>query len=671
MKEERIIHFVCKTHMDLGFTDYAEKVVDLYLHDFIPRAISLAEQCRQKPEGPQFTWTTGSWMIWRHLQQADSADRIKMESAIRDGLIFWHALPFTMHSELADSELFREGLSIAEELDARFGKKTIAAKMTDVPGHTIGIVPLLADAGIEYLHIGVNEASRLADLPEFFRWKSPDGREVPVSYVSGYGGISWAPGNKDGLYIMHTHDNLGPPTYGELCSEYETLKSAYPEYTVKASNLNAFTETLRGRTAALPEVTAEIGDTWIHGAGSDPGKTAGFRALRRVLREHPSDEREADRRLLLVPEHTWGMDLKTYLPDFKSYSHQDFTQALKKDAFTAPVVSKNPDCKTGTFSYSSFAKSWDEQRAYLESARAAIKNPQLSVKIEEELETLKPKLPDFSDYESLTPGSIKAESFIIDFCPDTGAVSRLDVNGDTPLLRDGGLFGLFYYEVYSAVEYGNFRKKYNGNMGENEWWGVPDFSKPGLETLKNHRYKRFKPQLQDLFKREASGVLELIVKAGMPDEAVNEYGAPETVITCYRFNAEQCDLDVSIQWFNKTACRIPEASWVSFDLQLNEPEKLLMNKLGLWLPPKSVVSGGNRALHALDRGIIYEGAPSFRLDTLDAPLFSPGHPHILDFLTEQPDAAKGLYFNLHNNLWGTNFPMWYDYDGLFRFRLSL
>ena len=38
--------------------------------------------------------------------------------------------------------VFRAGLSYAQELDRRFGRKTIAAKMTDVPGHTLGMVPL-------------------------------------------------------------------------------------------------------------------------------------------------------------------------------------------------------------------------------------------------------------------------------------------------------------------------------------------------------------------------------------------------------------------------------------------------------------------------------------------------------------------------------------------------
>jgi len=31
--------------------------------------------------------------------------------------------------------------------------------------------------------------------------------------------------------------------------------------------------------------------------------------------------------------------------------------------------------------------------------------------------------------------------------------------------------------------------------------------------------------------------------------------------------------------------------------------------------------------------------------------------------------TKGMHFDLYNNLWGTNFPMWFEDDCRFRFRL--
>ena len=55
-----------------------------------------------------------------------------------------------------------------------------------------------------------------------------------------------------------------------------------PGAVVVASTLDAFARALiagERAIATLPVVTAEIGDTWIHGAGTDPQKLARYRAL--------------------------------------------------------------------------------------------------------------------------------------------------------------------------------------------------------------------------------------------------------------------------------------------------------------------------------------------------------------------------------------------------------
>lgn len=152
----RTIHLVFKTHLDIGFTDHAAKVCAQYHERFIPQAIETGEHFyAEDRENPRFIWTTGAWLIWEHLNTRPSQQVKRLESAIDRGLIRWHALPFTTHSELMSPAVFRAGLSYSAELDRQFGKRTLAAKMTDVPGHTIGIVPLLADAGVAFLHIGV------------------------------------------------------------------------------------------------------------------------------------------------------------------------------------------------------------------------------------------------------------------------------------------------------------------------------------------------------------------------------------------------------------------------------------------------------------------------------------------------------------------------------------
>ena len=95
-----------------------------------------------------------------------------------------------------------------------------------------------------------------------------------------------------------------------------------------------------------------------------------------------------------------------------------------------------------------------------------------------------------------------------------------------------------------------------------------------------------------------------------------------------------------------------------------------MDKMGQLVSPLRVVSKGNRSLHAIDTGLLYDYKEvQLYVDSPDAALVAPGKPAPLRFEDKQPDLSKGWHFNLYNNLWGTNFPMWYEEDARFRFSL--
>ena len=228
------VHLVFKTHLDIGFTNYAADVVQTYFRKFIPQAVALAERTRDREQ--RFRWMTGAWLIYAYLEQASPEERRRMEAAIAAGDICWHALPFTTHSELIDESLWRFGLSYGQRLDSRFGKQTIAAKMTDVPGHTRALVPLLAEAGIRLLHIGVNPASSVPDVPPIFLWRDEaSSTDVIVIYHHTYGGLTRVEGVDDALALVLTGDNEGPPSEAAIDQTYRTLAEQMPNARVAAS----------------------------------------------------------------------------------------------------------------------------------------------------------------------------------------------------------------------------------------------------------------------------------------------------------------------------------------------------------------------------------------------------------------------------------------------------
>ena len=56
------VFVVSKTHLDLGFTDYAENIRRKYIEEFIPQAVRLANTVNTANR-KSFIWTTGSWIL--------------------------------------------------------------------------------------------------------------------------------------------------------------------------------------------------------------------------------------------------------------------------------------------------------------------------------------------------------------------------------------------------------------------------------------------------------------------------------------------------------------------------------------------------------------------------------------------------------------------------------
>lgn len=660
------IHVIFKTHLDVGFTDYARNVVERYFTDYIPRAVALARELREAQSPQRFIWTTGSWLIYEYLEQAKQDARLEMEQAILEGDITWHAMPFTVHSEDMDPALFRFGLSLSGELDRRFGKKTIAAKMTDVPGHTRAIVPLLVEAGVRFLHIGVNAASTPPDVPPVFRWQAPSGAEIAVMYHKGsYGDLMTIPGLPDAIAFAHTNDNLGPQSKEDLETAFPSIQGHFKDAEIRASTLDAFAQSLETIWDRLPVITQEIGDTWIHGVGTDPAKISRYRALLRLRRSWqergvPEDKlHDFHRKLLLIPEHTWGMDVKTYLGDWENYANADFQAVRSQD------------------NYRTIEASWQEQRGYLNAALDGLSDPNLRAEADAALAEVQPTHPDAAPFSHLTDLSALqvTDQFTFTLDPQHGFINHLErtpnngkskprqwASPDFPL-------ALFRYEAFSGNDYQRFYRQYIQNKPQTSFWAKPDFTKPGMERASSE-HKIFYPTLTWAGMRQSPESQQYLLCHTMPEESWQVYGAPRELALEITFPRSEPVIEFRLQWFEKTACRIAEALWFSFIPCVKQPRNWRIEKLGEWISPLEVIRDGNRKLHAVGCGVrCQEAGGCIDIESLDAPLVAPGLPSLLDFNNRQPNLRGGMHFNLFNNVWGTNFPMWYEEDALFRFRL--
>jgi hypothetical protein len=694
------VHVVFKTHLDIGFTHLAAHVTKQYTEEYIPKAIELAELLEAEGGKERFVWTTGSWLIRHYLDHASADDRIKMERAIAKGHIVWHGLPFTTHTELMDPQLFRYGLSISQELDALYGKRTIASKMTDVPGHTLSMVPFMQEAGIQYMHLGVNPASMRPDVPRLFRWQSDCGSEIIVNYAGSYGEPVQVEGLEDILVFAHTGDNCGPPSAEEIRQQFREFQAKYPNAEIIASTLDAFAERLAEVRDRLPIVREEIGDTWIHGAGTDPLKLAKLRELQRLrsnwivqgrMDEASEEYKGMSTAMLLVAEHTWGLDVKKWLPDFRNYAKNDFQAARLKDevdphdipakfsyigAFAMDEFDRH---SSGLFaaeqsrrSYSMIERSWAEQRQYMDQAVSFLEADKKAEALQA-FENLKPANTEISDSE---PRNIRENyesgGYGLAFAESGALVHLRDGNGKV-WVDEHAPFGAYGYETFGTEDYGRYFRTYMQNLPFTHPWADADFSKPGFEFVRPlPSHQLFKPTVTDLQYKRGIASDRYLMRLRMPAQAHELYGAPKELELEYHFLHNDGVIDICLQWFGKDANRLPEASWFGCGLKIDNPNLWMMDKMGSPISPLSVVRDGNRNLHAVGNGVSYAGADgSAVLETKDAALVAPGQRRLLQFDNTFAPLEQGWHFNLHNNIWGTNFPMWYGEDAKFRFRLQL
>lgn len=562
---------IFKTHLDIGYTDLAEKVIDNYLNVYIPKAIDLAY--KYKGTDTPFIWTTGSWLIYAGLKRGIP----RLEEAIRDNLIVWHGLPFTSHTELMNSDLFEYGLSISKRLDRKFGKKTIAAKMTDVPGHTRGMIPYLAKAGIELLHIGVNKVAAKPNVPNIFEWKCGEDSIRVIYNQSGYGGDLIF--GETAIVFAHTNDNLGPQSEAGLLSLYQEIQSKYPDAIITAGTLDDLAKIVRNES--LPMVDKEIGDTWIHGAGTDPWKVKAYREVLRRLNDFPADKFEEN--LLLVPEHTCGLCVQKYYPDTENY---------ELNAFESKINDKERIY---------IERSWREQREYIIEAGKMIGF--------DVVDFMKVHFPDLTN--------------------------AIENNLQCPISLNWELFDREDYEIY--------KKEYLTYDFE---WGIWDNTKVNLPNYKGCRVEASQ------WKSYRVGDMNLYI-LGFSEDLMKEYGLPIFVV-------EEEHESIRVKMIGKKALRLPHAIWLKFkDLK----EEWSFTKLGNRINPREII--GSPLITAID-GVLTNG--EVEICSYDAPLIAPYGRHLLRYGIAV--KKQDLYFNLYNNIWNTNFPLWYSDDIEYRFKIK-
>ena len=651
---------VFKCHFDAGFIDTQANVVHKYFTQYFPQAIEIARA--QNAQGKRrYVWTTGSWLLLEYLEQASHAERATMEQAIARGDIAWHALPFTWQTEMMSQSMIEGSLALSQSLDRRFGKVTNGAKMTDVPGHTRGIVPPLTKHGIKFLEIGVNGGSTVAQLPPLFLWKDPSGTSLPVMYHWDYSGIARVPGSDLAVVTSVRGDNSGPHTADEIAAVYADLVQRFPHAEITACNLSEMANAIEPHRDALPVVTEEVGDTWIYGVASDPLKVARYREVSRLRDEWlargsfqigDATDLALLRHVLLEAEHTWGTDTKTWL-DFDNYKPADLARMLD------------------TKNYKVVQLSWQEKRQDLLDGIATLPTA-LREEAQHAIQSLnpaEPKLPaDSAAHAAGKP--IETAHFVVGIDPRTGAITQLKnkATGRDWASRSNPI-ALFTYQTLSPQDYDRFLASYLTTTAD---WAAKDFGKPNIERF-GARNQDWQAASTTVYVEETAREHRILAHLQLQDEEAFQSGRasfPRKVFVELLLPKSESVIHLNVSWFQKPATRLPEALWLTFNPVVEDQKGWTLDKSGESISPFDVVTSGNRHMHSLSKGFEYgQGGHRFAVETIDAPVVALGQRIPLLFANAQPDLSTGIHSNLYNNAWGTNYIMWYGEDMRFRYVL--
>lgn len=657
------IILVFKSHFDIGFTDLAENVIRNYGSGMLSRVI---ETCRATEHmgALKYVWTMPAWPLRYILSHCDSDLRPELERLIRNGQIVWHALPFTTHTDCCAPEEYTAALQYSRELSERFQKPyPIAGKMTDVPGHGLMLPELLSQAGIRFLHLGCNEFATPPDVPRLFFWKSPQGGRVLTMYSKGGYGTSLLP-PKDWPFpvwmaLMHTNDNSGPQTADIITDLVRKAKLTCPEAEILCGTMDDFClELERCDLSDIPVITDDLADTWIHGVGSYPKEVSALRQNRRRARElHryyaeqilkdsasiPEWERKWDQyyeQTALFEEHTWGADVKTWLGPDRVYEKEDFLKARLMP------------------SYQFMERSWKEQSGRIIKASELLDSIAELIPLPEKKETPPEKL-NYSKQYGRT--AVESGRYRMCFDPSTGKIECItDLFLKTDILKahdDTGVFS-YRYDRAGIEDVTEFLRSYGYRFTD---WGILDYGRSKYPECERLSFGPVFDRCEMLNDR-----IRFHYHTG---ESSKEYGDCRKVTLTVSF-PENGGIDAELLLQDKQASPFIEAG--SFIIPLAEKSRYLLGRPCAEVDPETqIIHCANHSYYCLEDHVTAV-SPHSRTVVFpkDTPLMAIGSSGLYEFHPDFPENRRPeLWFDLFNNMWGTNFPQWIEGD--FRYCFSI
>ncbi len=727
------VKIVPHEHLDIGFTDYREKVAELQAQS-IDGVIDLL------PHHPEFRWTMdGSWVAQQYLSSRSPERAEQFFSAIRAGQIILPPQFANQHTGVASLEGLTRSLYYSHNLAKREKLPVGAANITDVPSYSWSYASILHDADIHYFAAASNSwraplmlQGRWNEKSPFY-WEGPDGGKVLMWYSRAYLQLASLFGTPPTVEAVH--DSL--PVFLQAYSRVQyhsnsvilfgsqlenttldrgqvTLPAnwaklyAYPrlQFSTFKAAMSGIESDFKG---TIPTYRGDFGPYWEDGFTSDAHATAMHRGNQQrtltaeVMSTIPSllnRELRPQRGLLadawlnenLFDEHTWTSVAATTTPEgaenrLQSKEKQTQTKRAKDDltytiqrsfaqieSFLAP---RDPSLLIVN-SLPWHRSGWLETDLPegKEIVDQQTRNPVLQETLRRERGTA---LPGFG-------GATDLVRYFADDIPAVGlkllsVVDKRNGSQTAPAEKpkSNTLENRFYRVVLDA-ETGSIRSVWDKELQREVVDGMSPYRfgsyvyVTGADDMPNNSLYRYgaglpRPQLQ--VHAAASGHVVNISHAVDGERATLESSAPNTpsIRTEILLPFDAKRIDIDISLTKQPTLR-REAAYIAFPFRRTQPSFAYDSQNGWIDPRKDELAGGSREWYATQRwAAVHDSQGSDAVISVDAPIIAFGDIVRGAWPTDFSPKSSTIFSWLMSNYWSTNFIA--SQGGKDRFRYSI
>lgn len=697
----REIYLLSYSHNDIGYTDLQPNIEKKQWRN-LDEALRIIKETKDHPQDSRYKWNLEVlWSLDGYFRGRPDSDRQTVLEEIRNGNLGLNGLYANVLTGLANAAEMYRFTEFARDLKKNYQIDIQTALVSDIPGFTWGIVPVLAQSGVKYFSISPNPGDRigstiekLGDKP--FYWTSQSGQErvltwvAAASYASFHEGDLTKLGDEKIFKLLRKLDDSAYP--------YDIVQLPYtiggdngppdprlPDFVrrwnetyesprlIIATHAEMFREFERRYGSTLPTYAGDFTPYWEDGAASSAHETmlnrqASDRLIQAEavwsLREpftHPASEfSNAWKNVVLYDEHTWGAHNSVSEPDLPFVKGQweikrgfalaadTMSRALLKRAL-ADSLAARPDSSFWVTN----TQSWTRTDLVILPADKSMSGDAVVDELGVVVPSQRLSTGELAAFVKDLPALATKQFRIRKTKPKDPAIARIMQN-----MVENGSLRVTVSTATGAIESILWKRAGQNIVDGRKGSGVNEYLYvPGKDANDAKRIEQVTVRAGE----EGGLVASLVVEAVAP--GCNSYSYEVRLIA----DLDRVDI---VNRIDKKAIRTKEAVHIAFPFNVPEGELRYDVAWGVVRPEQDQIPGSCKNFFSVQGWVdVSNDERGVTWATPDAPLIEIGSITAEKLWMTEIRPAQNFYSYLMNNYWHTNYKA--DQEGRSEFRFSI